>query len=102
MSRAKAEYSQSLRNLEEISESIHARRKLRHLWSHPEISAREPGVGAELEFDLDQACDRASSRSTTSGRSGMNTDKVIIRISKNPKLRLFTVVQCLCTKLFSS
>ena len=78
MSRAKAEYSQSLRNLEEISESIHARRKLRHLWSHPEISAREPGVGAELEFDLDQACDRASSRSTTSGRSGMNTDKVII------------------------
>jgi hypothetical protein len=71
VSQAKAEYSKSLRNLEEISESIHARRKLRHLWSHPSISDREPGVGAELEFDLD-ACDRASSRSTTSGKSGTN------------------------------
>ena len=73
MTQAKAEYSQSLRNLEEISESIHARRKLRHFWSHPELSTREPGVGAELEYDLDQACDRASSRSTTSGRSGKNS-----------------------------
>ena len=63
---AKLQYSKSLRNLEEISESIHARRKLRHLWS---VSDRQPGVGAELEFDLD-VCDRASSRSTTSGKSG--------------------------------
>jgi predicted transcriptional regulator len=29
---AKSTYSKSLRNLEDISESIHARRKLRHLW----------------------------------------------------------------------
>ena len=63
---AKLQYSKSLRNLEEISESIHARRKLRHMWS---VSDRQPGVGAELEFDLD-VCDRASSRSTTSGKSG--------------------------------
>lgn len=69
VTQAKALYSKSLRNLEDISESIHARRKLRHLWSHPSISDREPGVGAELEYDLD-VCDRASSRSTTSGKSG--------------------------------
>lgn len=35
----KAAYSQSLRNLEEISESIHERRRLK--------LPREPGVGAE-------------------------------------------------------
>ena len=34
---------------EEISESIHERRKLRQLWSHtPAGKTREPGVGAEL------------------------------------------------------
>ena len=51
----KKSYAQSLRNLEEISESIHARRKLK--------LPREPGVGAEYEsfasYDLDE-CDRAS------------------------------------------
>jgi hypothetical protein len=38
--------------LEEISESIHARRKLRQLWSHAPGATREPGVGAELDYDL--------------------------------------------------
>ncbi len=34
---------------EDISESIHERRKLRQLWSHaPPGKTREPGVGAEL------------------------------------------------------
>jgi hypothetical protein len=32
VTQAKAQYSRSLRNLEDISESIHERRKLRHLW----------------------------------------------------------------------
>lgn len=64
---AKTQYSKSLRNLEDISESIHAKRKLRQLWAH-NVPAREPGVGAELDFDLD-TCDRGSTRSTTSGQS---------------------------------
>ena len=52
VTKAKALYSKSLRNLEEISESIHARRKLKQLWSHKSSSIRQPGVGAELDYDL--------------------------------------------------
>lgn len=59
----KSLYAQSLRNLEEISESIHAQRKLR--------LGREPGVGAELtsipSFDLD-LCDLASLPSSSGGQ----------------------------------
>ncbi|TRY73030.1 hypothetical protein TCAL_01890 [Tigriopus californicus] len=58
----KAQYAQSLRNLEEISESIHQQRRLR--------MPREPGVGAELNslpsYDLDE-CDMVSNLSMQSG-----------------------------------
>eukprot|EP00095_Tigriopus_kingsejongensis_P007357 maker-scaffold706_size108852-snap-gene-0.14 protein:Tk07357 transcript:maker-scaffold706_size108852-snap-gene-0.14-mRNA-1 annotation:"hypothetical protein DAPPUDRAFT_48825" len=58
ISGTKAQYAQSLRNLEDISESIHEQRKLRE--------PREPGVGAELNslpsFDLDE-CDMVSMQS---------------------------------------
>ena len=56
VARSKATYSDSLRNLESISESIHARRRLKR---------RSPGVGAELasvpSFDLD-SCDFSSTQ----------------------------------------
>ena len=52
VTKAKALYSKSLRNLEDISESIHARRKLKQLWSHKSSSTRQLGVGAELDYDL--------------------------------------------------
>ena len=46
----KGTYARSLRNLEQISESIHAARKFKQ-------PLREPGVGAELKslpsYDLD-------------------------------------------------
>lgn len=65
ISKVKSQYSQSLHNLEEISESIHIRRKVRQLWAHkiPPWTQREPGVGAELDYDLDE-CDRGSTRSS--------------------------------------
>lgn len=62
ISETKAQYAQSLRNLEEISESIHQQRRLR--------MPREPGVGAELNslpsYDLDE-CDMVSNLSMQSG-----------------------------------
>lgn len=45
-----------------VVESIHARRKLRKLWSHDGVGDREPGVGAELDYDL-EVCERNSTRS---------------------------------------
>ena len=50
----KGTYARSLRNLEQISESIHAARKFKMRLPQP---PREPGVGAELKslpsYDLD-------------------------------------------------
>lgn len=42
---AKTEYSSALKNLEQISEELHEKRKLKALLQYP----REPGVGAESE-----------------------------------------------------
>ena len=51
VSTAKANYAKSLRMLEEISESIHARRQLKR-----KINVlREPGVGAEFEMNENMA-----------------------------------------------
>jgi len=69
---AKAEYAKSLRKLEEISESIHAQRKLKQKLNQ----FREPGVGAEEylkslpSYDLDDCYER----STVSGQSSSRID----------------------------
>jgi len=69
VSTAKAEYAKSLRKLEEISESIHAARKLK-----TRLKERQPGVGqsssiqsADLNFDLD--LDLNERASVVSGKS---------------------------------
>jgi len=79
VSTAKANYAKSLRMLEEISESIHARRQLKR-----KINVlREPGVGAEFEinenmadidFDLDEIYDRGSVVSGKSSSLGESID----------------------------
>lgn len=76
----KASYSNALKNLEHISESIHRMRN--------ELGVREPGVGAEaneippesenhLEFNLDDVkCEtRSESRSTSLSRSEIGTEQ---------------------------
>ena len=71
VSQSKAQYAKSLRNLEDISESIHQRRKLSGQLSQ---QLRHPAVGREAQrlpsFDLDH-CDfygaEEGASSTTSG-----------------------------------
>jgi len=61
ISKTKSQYSQSLHNLEKISESIHIRRKIRQLWAHkiPPWTHRESSTVTELDYNLD-LCDRGS------------------------------------------
>ena len=69
-----AEYAKSLRKLEEISESIHAQRKLKQKLNQ----FREPGVGAEEylkslpSYDLDDCYERSTVSGQSSSRIGMN------------------------------
>lgn len=65
----KGTYARSLRNLEQISESIHAARKFKMRLPQP---TREPGVGAELKslsYDLDDLASLRSSDTATSSSS---------------------------------
>ena len=68
------EYAKSLRKLEEISESIHAQRKLKQKLNQ----FREPGVGAEEylkslpSYDLDDCYERSTVSGQSSSRIGMN------------------------------
>ena len=67
-----AEYAKSLRKLEEISESIHAQRKLKQKLNQ----FREPGVGAEEylkslpSYDLDDCYERSTVSGQSSSRIG--------------------------------
>jgi len=82
--KAKSDYAKSLRMLEEISESIHAQRKVKRKLN----LLREPGVGAEyacdgnssigappeLDYDLDECYDRGSVVSGKSSSLGDSAD----------------------------
>ena len=46
----KASYAKSLRNLEDISESIHAARRKKLNLTAKDLQQRQPAVGAEHEF----------------------------------------------------
>lgn len=84
----KALYAKSLRNLEEISESIHAQRKLR--------LPREPGVGAELDslpsFDLDKhsvfSSATQSSRNSLSGAASEDDDNDVVLEDKVSRMAI--------------